>query len=342
MIRTSTSRIQSSRSQPSAPEPQAGGSRSSLVFAGFALAATVALLLLIGADAGRADSLGGDASAVQHAGVVGILGMILGWFLFVLKLIFRAIKWVVMFIVRKIRGGSKADDAVEAEVVEDDSAPPGTVQLSTVRGAAAWLVVRTGSNPGSVLEIIGDKVTIGKAEGSGVRLTDSSVDSAHALIRVQQGAYTLSDLGSRSGTWVNGKLEAGVVLNDGSKITVGTSELFFSKVGGATEIDDSDDQAGGVLLVRSGPAMGRSFNFGLGDWTIGSQVPDEGAQIDDPAVSQQHAMLRCMSRVCRLYDLGSTNGTKVDGADLNGVLLQNGDLLKFGETELQFVHEESV
>ncbi len=53
-------------------------------------------------------------------------------------------------------------------------------------------------------------------------------------------------------------------------------------------------------------------------------------------------MLRCMSRVCRLYDLGSTNGTKVDGAELNGVLLQNGDLLKFGETELQFVHEESV
>ena len=182
--------------------------------------------------------------------------MILGWFLFVLKLIFRAIKWVVMFIVRKIRGGgSKTDDSVEAEVVEEDSAPPGTVQLSTVRGAAAWLVVRTGSNPGSVLEIIGDKITIGKAEGSGVRLTDSSVDSAHALIHVQQGAYTLSDLGSRSGTWVNGKLEAGVVLNDSSKIAIGTSELFFSKVGGATEVDDSDDQAGGVLLVRSGPAM---------------------------------------------------------------------------------------
>ena len=48
------------------------------------------------------------------------------------------------------------------------------------------------------------------------------------------------------------------------------------------------------------------------------------------------------SCVCRLYDLGSTNGTKVDGADLSGVVLQNGYLLKFGETELQFVHEESV
>ena len=31
-----------------------------------------------------------------------------------------------------------------------------------------------------------------------------------------------------------------------------------------------------------------------GDWAIGSQVPEKGAQIDDPAVSQQHAMLRCM------------------------------------------------
>jgi hypothetical protein len=281
-----------------ASTPAGERNRSRLRWTGLTLIATVAALVFMGAVSSEAPTLGSDAFGVHHASVLGIilsvLGMILKAIMFVLKLIGRAIKWVVMFIVRRIRGGGEKAEEEDSAASEEPEAPPGTVQLSTVRGAAAWLVVRTGSNPGSVLEIVGDKVTVGKDESSGVHLIDSSVDTAHALIRVQQGTYTLSDLGSRSGTWVNGKLEAGVVLNDDSKISVGTSELFFSKVGGATEFDDSDEQAGGVLLVRSGPAMGRSFNFGLGDWAIGSQVPEKGAQIDDPAVSQQHAMLRCM------------------------------------------------
>ena len=74
---------------------------------------------------------------------------------------------------------------------------------------------------------------------------------------------------------------------------------------------------------------------------IGSNPGDSGAQIDDPAISQRHALLRCLTKVCRLYDLASTNGTKVNGVELDGVALKSGDILRFGNVEVQFVHEES-
>ena len=41
-----------------------------------------------------------------------------------------------------------------------------------------------------------------------------------------------------------------------------------------------------------------------------------------------------------VYDLGSDNGTSVDDASLSGVQLSNGDVVKLGEAELQFVLEE--
>ena len=87
--------------------------------------------------------------------------------------------------------------------------------------------------------------------------------------------------------------------------------------------------------------MGQSFQVGRGDFTIGRKPGEGGIQIDDPTVSQRHALIRCMSRVCRLYDVGSANGTKVDDVVIQGVTLHNGDILRFGEAEVQFVHEDS-
>ena len=242
------------------------------------------------------------------------------------------------------RGKRPQDQGAGVTALDAEGGIPGaTLALTRVRGAAAWLVVRSGAKPGTVAEIRGDKAIIGRSPDCAIRLDHPSVGSPHALIRVKQGKYTLSDVGSRTGTWVNGKLEAGVVLRDGSRISIGSTELFFSKPDGGGDKDKAKDgkqTVGGVLLVRSGPAMGQSYQFGRGDVVIGSEPGESGAQITDPTVSKRHALLRCMTRSCRLYDLGSTNGTKVDGVELQGVPLENGNIVKFGEIEAQFVHEE--
>jgi len=58
---------------------------------------------------------------------------------------------------------------------------------------------------GSVVErdLTQNEVAIGKGPQNDIILTDASVSSTHAVIRFEDGVYTISDLGSRNGTQVN-------------------------------------------------------------------------------------------------------------------------------------------
>ena len=247
-------------------------------------------------------------------------------------------------VIRGVRAALGKGQARDAPVLDEEAEMVGATRvLARVRGAAAWFVVRSGGVSGSINEIRGERVTVGGSPDSGIHLDHPSVSPSHAVIRVQKGVYSVSDLGSRTGTMVNGSLEAGVVIKDGSHISLGDSELFFSRVGGTNEGSvGGDGPAGGVLLVRSGPSIGQSFPVERGDLVIGRQPGEGGAQIEDVAISQRHALLRCLTKVCRLYDLNSTNGTIVDDAEVEGVVLGDGDILKFGDVELQFVHEDQA
>ena len=216
-----------------------------------------------------------------------------------------------------------------------EGAPAGaTMVFSRVPAYTAWLVVRSGGVPGSILQFKEDQITIGSAADNSVQVDHPSVSSPHAMIRVNQGKYLLHDVGSTGGTWLNGNAITGEMLKDGSRITMGASELFFTPVGDAGQ--------GGVLLVRSGGSTGKSFPVGDGDVVIGRNPGDGGAQLDDTTVSQRHAMVRPTADGCVLYDLGSANGTALDGEALTGTLLNNGDIIKLGEAELQFVQQEST
>ena len=43
--------------------------------------------------------------------------------------------------------------------------------------------------------------------------------------------------------------------------------------------------------------------------------------------------------MCRLYHLGSNNGTDVDGRNVGGVALNDGGVIKLGKIEVRFVRE---
>src|SRR5262245_35363655 len=66
-------------------------------------------------------------------------------------------------------------------------------------------VLRIVLRDGSVVErdITQNEVAIGKGPQNDIILPDASVSSAHAIIRFEDGAYKISDLGSRNGTSVN-------------------------------------------------------------------------------------------------------------------------------------------
>ena len=70
--------------------------------------------------------------------------------------------------------------------------------------------------------------------------------------------------------------------------------------------------------------------------TIG-RVPLNHVVIDNPTVSAQHAILARLGDSYRLKDLGSTNGTQINGVRITDAELSDGDKIRFGSVVAVFV-----
>ncbi|MEX1074532.1 MAG: FHA domain-containing protein, partial [Burkholderiales bacterium] len=75
--------------------------------------------------------------------------------------------------------------------------------------------------------------------------------------------------------------------------------------------------------------------------TIGRK-PHNDIQIDNLAVSGEHAVIVTILNDCFLEDLGSTNGTLVNGNPVKKHFLQNNDVVELGKYRLKFVGEAHV
>ncbi|UGY94216.1 DUF1707 and FHA domain-containing protein [Streptomyces gobiensis] len=65
-------------------------------------------------------------------------------------------------------------------------------------------------------------LSIGRAPGSMLRLNDHTVSRAHAQLRHTGGGWSLRDLGSSNGTWVNGSRVTGSVpVRPGDQVRFG-------------------------------------------------------------------------------------------------------------------------
>ena len=99
--------------------------------------------------------------------------------------------------------------------------------------------------------------------------------------------------------------------------------------------------ANGVVIVRSGPDAGLTFNLMDGDNIIGR---DRGSAVEltDPAVSRRHAIIRSQSGGNVVYDLASKTGTSVNGSKLKGARLITGDRIAIGHTELRLMRPDAA
>jgi len=70
--------------------------------------------------------------------------------------------------------------------------------------------------------------------------------------------------------------------------------------------------------------------------TIGRR-PHNDIQIDNLAVSGEHAAIVSIANDCILEDLGSTNGTLVNGAPVKKHILRDNDVIELGKFKLKFV-----
>jgi hypothetical protein len=92
-----------------------------------------------------------------------------------------------------------------------------------------------------------------------------------------------------------------------------------------------EPKAQGALVLPSGERRMLGdvpFRFG--------RMPENDLVISDPNVSRQHAEIRPIGPNFVIVDLGSTNGTKVNGTAVSQHTLRSGDNISIGATTIRF------
>jgi hypothetical protein len=84
-----------------------------------------------------------------------------------------------------------------------------------------------------------------------------------------------------------------------------------------------------------GPMAGQNLNLAEDVTTIGS-VAGNSVVLADPAVSRKHAGIRKLEGAYELADFGSTNGVYVNGQKVPKKTLDQGDIIRVGNTEAIF------
>ena len=93
------------------------------------------------------------------------------------------------------------------------------------------------------------------------------------------------------------------------------------------------------LTIRSDSGEKTSHDLVEERMTIG-RSPENSICLDDISVSSRHAELTMAGDVCHLKDLGSTNGTLVNGEPITiAVRLRAGDRLRFGKVDAYYERE---
>src|SRR6185312_2708865 len=90
------------------------------------------------------------------------------------------------------------------------------------------------------------------------------------------------------------------------------------------------------LVVLSAGFNGRTHDLNVDKTTIG-RVEDNTFQIVDASVSSHHCEILLRGSDVVIHDLGSTNGSFINGEKISESVLKPGQTLKLGQIELQLV-----
>ena len=99
---------------------------------------------------------------------------------------------------------------------------------------------------------------------------------------------------------------------------------------------------GSQLVMSEGPQPGQTFILDQDSLVVGRD-PSSDIVIGDPQVSRQHARIRCQGGLTVIEDIGSTNGTFVNGIQLTSPhTLTNGDMISLGDAVTLTYHAEEI
>ena len=166
---------------------------------------------------------------------------------------------------------------------------------------------------------------IGRRSDNEVVLATDRASRRHARIHATpEGTFWIEDLGSMNGTYLNGERLRGESrwLASGDTVTIGGEQLRFV-VGDATSYGSAaPERLDRIQLTGRRLSLGRD--------------PQNDVVLNSPAVSRFHAELVAVNGHVELRDLGSTNGTRVNGHLMASATLSVGSEIGIGPYRVVF------
>lgn len=179
--------------------------------------------------------------------------------------------------------------------------------------------------PGNRREV-GERLTLGRDAGADVTLDTAEASRLHAEIVRHGNRYTLTDLDSKNGTYLNGgPVDVPRELSSGDTIRLAGVTFRFLIRSGETKIASAWGGAVATAPLRL-----------TGDRVTIGRAPSNNVVLDDPTVSWLHAELVREEDAVLLRDLSSANGTYVEGRPVGELPIDPGTTLRIGHTRLRY------
>ncbi len=164
---------------------------------------------------------------------------------------------------------------------------------------------------------------------------DPGCSREQARILQRAGHFGIEPISTRVPTLVNGHLLAGpVTLSHGDEIRFAGQRLVFSHGRG----NEGRGNSGQATEGAHGEGAGSPGPIPLSDGLVIGRLAGPGIhRLDHPNVSRRHAALEVAGPEVRIRDLGSTNGTFVNGVRIDRpTVLRPGDRVDIGPFALTF------
>lgn len=124
-----------------------------------------------------------------------------------------------------------SDHTTHIPILDADTEEMSASDVSAVENlpaGSAMLLVQRGPDSGARFLLDSDTVTVGRHPDSDIFLDDISVSRRHGIFTRTSAGYSVTDLGSLNGTYVNrDRIDGEVSLSGGDEVQIGKYRLIY-------------------------------------------------------------------------------------------------------------------
>jgi pSer/pThr/pTyr-binding forkhead associated (FHA) protein len=214
------------------------------------------------------------------------------------------------------------------------------------------LVIADETGATTVVPFVREEISIGRAEGNTIRLTERNISRKHAQLKRVGESHVIADLDSYNGVVLNGqRIDGESPVNPGDYIQIGDYYIAVQSDKEEEAVSSGKEEKGAEaapapsvtkparLVMMTEPAAGAEYPLSKEKPTRIGRLESLDLPVIHRSVSREHASVKPENGSFRVVDTDSVNGIRVNGIKIKETLLNPGDVIEMGEVVFRYVAE---